>query len=136
LIVKIFRINTSRNSDVIRYLLQVDGLMGASVKVTKDTTSSVTTRSFPSGILSFRNEDSGTEAVHTVVADRDTAGNAYFTFARKKAEDASRHVTPDYVPSADEERRKNDRRQHQVKVVLDTRVASSRRQSQSINEEI
>jgi hypothetical protein len=103
------------------------------VKITKDITSRIFAPSFPAGILSFRSEDSGTEAVHTVVADRDTVGNEYF--ARKQAREASRQEAPDYALSMNEERRKNDRRQQQVKVVFNTRVASSRRQNQSINEE-
>lgn len=95
------------------------------MKVTKEITGRAFVPGF-AGAVRSRSEDLGIEAVHTIVADRDTAGNQY----------AFRHQASDDAPSLDDERRNNDRRQRQEKVVLDTRVASGRRQSQSINEEI
>jgi hypothetical protein len=106
-----------------------------SVKVTKEIASRAFVPSF-SGAVTSRGEDSGTEAVHTIVADRDTAGNRYLALAQKQTRNIFRHRAPDYAPPLDDERRKNDRRQRQDKVVLDTRVASSRRQNQAIDEEI
>jgi hypothetical protein len=96
------------------------------VRVTKDS-SRTFIRSFP-GFLSAssRGEDSGTEAVHALIADRDTAGHGYFMSARKQRGENSRTMG--------EERRKNDRRQRQIEVVLNTRLEASRRQNQAIDE--
>ena len=96
------------------------------MKITKDTPR----RFFASGLpasLSSRGEDTGTEPVHTIVGDRDAA-------ARALPEEASRQrAAGQAVPPAGEERRKHDRRQRQVDVVLDTRVTPSRRQRASID---
>jgi hypothetical protein len=101
------------------------------VKVTKEIASRAFVPSF-SGAVTSRGEDSGTEAVHTIVADRDTASDRYLALEQKQARNTFRRRAHDHA----DERRKNDRRQRQEKVVLDTRVASSRRRNQSINEEI
>jgi hypothetical protein len=104
------------------------------VKITKDFASRVFTPSFSSPLPSH-GEDSETKPVHTVVADRDTVGSEYFSAAQNPAKERLRQRLPDRVPSMGEERRQHERRQHQVYVVLDTRVASSRRQNQSISAE-
>jgi hypothetical protein len=98
------------------------------VKVMKDPAS----RFFVSGYssaFSSRNVETEVEPVHAAIADGESSAAP-----RNRAEESSgrRKLRPG--PPGGRERRRQERRQRQTPVLLDTRVAQSRRQDQSIDE--
>jgi hypothetical protein len=97
------------------------------VKVTKDLAS----RFFASGYsnpFSARGMETEVEPVHTAIADSEAPATR-----QDLGEKAPGRRKTHLGPPEGQERRKQDRRQRQVRVLLDTRVAQSR-QTRSINE--
>ena len=124
------------------------------MKITKDTARRDTTAEIHTPLVS-RSENAGTEPVHTIVADRDTQPLESPPFGQvlERAQhadrgaqtsdpfreigssenqtpgkvDESNGTSPTPLPPWGEERRKGDRRQRQVDVLLDTRITYGRR---------
>ena len=124
------------------------------MKITKDTARQVPTADINTPLVS-RNENASTEPVHTIVADRDTQPLELPPFGQmlERAQhadrgaqtsdpfraigssenqtpgkvDESNGASPNPLPPWGEERRKGDRRQRQVDVLLDTRITYGRR---------
>jgi hypothetical protein len=97
------------------------------VKITKDLAG----RFFVSGrasALSPRNMETEVEPVHTAIADSESYA------ARKRTEETAGRRKLHLGPPDGRERRQQDRRRRQEPVLLDTRVAQSRRQEQSVDE--
>jgi hypothetical protein len=88
-----------------------------------------------SGTASSRGAYMETEPVHTIVADRDAMPHGQFAAERRGAGGNFRRQTFDHAPPAGMERRKYERRQRQIDVLLDTRVSPGRRQQASVDEE-
>jgi hypothetical protein len=100
---------------------------GGDMKVTKDAAS----RFFVSGYssaLSPRNSEAEIEPVHTATADGEPSAMPW-----NRAEETSGRRKLSLDPPGGQEGRKQERRQRQVRVLLDTRVAQGRR-DQSIDE--
>jgi hypothetical protein len=120
---------------LIRCHKKIDrGNEGRFVKIAKV---SLTSRYFAAGYsdpLSSRSDFIETEPVHTIVADRDAMSRGHWTSERKRREEKALPPAP-AEPPVDEERRHHDRRQRQIEVLLDTRVAANRRHCPSVNEE-
>jgi hypothetical protein len=107
------------------------------VKITKDNIASRNFMSEAIGHLPARAGSAGTEPVHTLVADRDANVRYDFADERNPSGEAFCQQSDDPVPSLlDEDRRKNDRRKRQVRVLLDTRVTPCRRSRMAINEKV
>jgi hypothetical protein len=104
------------------------------MKVTKNSSAGQYSASGLSGPALSRGAYAETEPVHTIVADRDAMPHGPFTAERNGAGENFRRRTLDYAPPVDRERRRYDRRQRHVDVLLDTRVMPSRRQRQSVDE--
>ncbi|MDR0576791.1 MAG: hypothetical protein LBI87_04510 [Candidatus Accumulibacter sp.] len=82
------------------------------------------------GPLSAHNESAGTEPVHMIVAERQASAREQPDAQRQ----TQKAIRQDAARLPGEERRKRDRRQQQVNILLDTRVTPSRRQHPSIDE--
>ncbi|MDR2452235.1 MAG: hypothetical protein LBE85_10845 [Candidatus Accumulibacter sp.] len=96
------------------------------MKVTKDAASRFFVSGY-SGALSLRNPETEVEPVHTATADGEPST------AWNRTEEASEKRKLHLDPPGDQEGRRQERRQRQVRVLLDTRVAQSRR-DRSIDE--
>jgi hypothetical protein len=107
---------------------QVDKSGAAFVKVVKDGRPGRYFAGEFSGLASLRGGYAGTEPVHTIVADRDAMPRDWFADERRAAaETFGRTASDDNALPAGVERRRCERRQRQVDVLLDTRITPRRR---------